>query len=246
MAKKALIAVAAGTAAMAAIAGIVAFAVHYIDSRNTYVWTESEEEEESETTFYRDIPDPTTTTTRETQGRAYYDGGGYKGMDNYYTIQDMSVDEIIAEYENYHDIAHKYNISDLKSFDKELKRPAHTQVDSTGYGLFMFYDLILPDEKIDHIASFNVAGNKSTGAVEFTMKMRIHDPKKVNEIYNAFVNRYSEGSQDSSFYNMMNMFDTGVKIKIDDSHYKIVCYKRVRDKSNNDYYLIHVSEENRK
>jgi len=246
MAKKVLITIAAGTLALAAISGIVALVVHYIDSSNTYEWTESDEDDETETSFYRDIPDTTPTTTRETQGRDYYEGGGYKGMDSYYIIQDLKTEEIIAEYEYYHDIAHKYNVSDLKTFDKELKHKAHTQADSTGNGMFMFYDLILPDEKIDHIASFNVEGNPSTGAVEFTMKMRIHDPNKAMEIYDAFVNRYSEGAQGSKFYNMLNTFDKGVRITVDDSHDWIVCYKKVRDKNNGYYYLIHVSEDFKK
>lgn len=244
MGKKVLICVAAGTAALAVITGIIVLVAHVLNYRSpshSDVW-EDYDDEETKQSYYRDDPDPTPTTPRETQGRAYYEGGGYKGMDSYYIIQDLTTEEIIAEYEYYHDIAHTYDIADLKDFGKELKYPAYTHEDAGGCGLFMFYDLILPDEMIDHIASFNVEGTESTGTVEFTMKMRIHDPDKANEIYNAFVERYSEGAQGSEFYNMLNTFDKGVRITVDDTHDKIVGYKRV--KSNGDcYYLIHVSED---
>lgn len=242
MTRKIWICVAAGTVALAVITGILALVVHtlnYKTSPNTDVW---EEDDETERSYYRDDPDPTPTTPRETQGRDYYEGGGYKGMDSYYIIQDLTTEAIIAEYEYYHDIAHTYNISDLKDFDKELKHPAYTQLDYGGCGLFMFYDLILADEKIDHIESFYVEGNESTGEIEFTMKIRLHDPDKAEEVYNAFVDRYSEGSLGSEYYNMLNTFDKGVRIKVDDSHDWIVGYKRVRSK-NQIFYLIHVSED---
>ena len=247
MDKKVLIGVAAGAVALTATAGIAVLVAHALDykvSSNADVWEEYDEDEEEETkqSFYRDNPDPTPKPTRETQGRDYYEGGGYKGMDSYYIIQDLTTDEIIAEYEYYHDIAHTYDISELKDFDKELKHPAYTYVDASGYGLYMFYDLILPDEMIDHIESFDVEGTESTGAIEFTMKMRIHDPDKAMEIYNAFVDRYSEGSQGSEYYNMLNTFDKGVRIHFDDSHDKIVCYKKIRD-NNDSFYLIYVSED---
>ena len=242
MAKKALICVAAGAVALTVTAGIVAvvaFALNYNTSPKPDVW---DDDDETDRSYYRDDPDPTPVPPRETQGRDYYEGGGYKGMDSYYIIQDMTVDEIIAEYEYYHDIAHTYDIADIKTFDKELKRPAYNNADSSGSGLFMFYDLILPDEKIDHIESFNIDGTESTGAIEFSMKMRIHDPDKAMEIYDAFVERYSEGSQGSEFFNLMNTYNKGVRIKVDDSHDWLVCYKKI--KSDNDYfYLIFVSED---
>lgn len=242
MTKKVLISVAAGAVALTVTAGIfvlVARVLNYKAPSNSDVWEEYDDDEETESSSYRDVP---TTTTRETQGRAYYEGGGYKGMDSYYIIQDMTTEDIIAEYEYYHRIAHTYDVADIKSFDKELKYPAYTNKESSGSSLFMFYDLILPDEKIDHIASFNIEGIESTGAIEFTMKIRIHDPDKAMEVYNAFVNRYSEGAQGSEYYDMLHTFDKGVRIKIDDSHDRIVGYKKVR--SDNDiFYVIHVSED---
>ena len=242
MAKKVWIGIAAGTAALAVIAGTTALVVHTLNyrvSEESDVWDDDEDDEETESSFHQDDP---TTTTRETQGRAYYEGGGYKGMDSYYIIQDLTTEEIIAEYEYYHDIAHTYDIADIKTFDKELKYPAYTNKDSSGSGLYMFYDLIMPDEKIDHIASFNIDGSESSGAIEFTMKIRIHDADKAMEIYNAFVDRYSEGAQGSEYYDMLNTFDKGVRIHVDDSHDWIVGYKKVRS-DNNYYYMIHVSED---
>lgn len=242
MAKKVWIGIAAGTAALAVIAGTTALVVHTLNyrvSEESDVWDDDEDDEETESSFHQDDP---TTTTRETQGRAYYEGGGYKGMDSYYIIQDLTTEEIIAEYEYYHDIAHTYDIADIKTFDKELKYPAYTNKDSSGSGLYMFYDLIMPDEKIDHIASFNIDGSESTGEIEFTMKIRIHDADKAMEIYNSFVDRYSEGSQGSEYYDMLNTFDKGVRIHVDDTHDWIVGYKKVRS-DNNYYYMIHVSED---
>ena len=241
MSKKVLISVAAGTVALAAIAGIAALVIctlNYKAPSRSDVW--DDEDEETERSYFRDDP---TTTTRETQGRDYYEGGGYKGMDSYYIIQDMTVDEIIAEYEYYHDIAHTYDISDLKTFDKELKHPAYTNADASGCGLFMFYDLILPDEKIDHIESFDIEGTGSTGAIEFSMKMRIHDPDKAMEIYNTFVDRYSAGAQGSEYFDLLNTYDKGVRIMVDDTHDWLVGYKKLKNKSNNYYYLIYVSED---
>ena len=69
------------------------------------------------------------------------------------------------------------------------------------------------------------------------------DPDKAMEVYNAFVDRYSEGAQGSEYYNMLNTFDKGVKITVNDSESRIVCYKRIRDDYGNDVYLIHVSED---
>ena len=239
MAKKVWIFVAAGIVAALIITGIVALLVHavnYNPSPRPDVW---EDEDEPESSYYRDDP---TTTTRETQGRDYYENGGYKGMDSYFIIQDMTTEEIIAEYEYYHDLAHTYDITELKDFDKELKHPAHSEPDSSGYGVFMFYDLILPDEKIDHVVSFDAEGTKSTGAIEFSMKMRIHDQDKAMAIYDAFVERYSAGAQGSEFYNMMNTYNKGVRIIVDDTHDWLVCYKKLRD--GDDYYwLIYVSED---
>ena len=242
MAKKVWIGVAAGAVALTVIAGIfvlVARVLNYKAPSNSDVWEEYDDDEETEISSYSDVP---TTTTRETQGRAYYEGGGYKGMDSYYIIQDMTTEDIIAEYEYYHRIAHTYNSSDIKSFDKELKHPAHTNKESSSNSLFMFYDLILPDEKIDHIASFNIDGTESSGAIEFTMKMRIHDRDRALEIYNAFVERYSEGAQGSEYYDMLHTFDKGVRIKVDDSHDWIVGYKKVKS-DNGFFYVIHVSED---
>ena len=245
MAKKVLIGVAAGTIALAAATvGIIALAAHamnYNDSPDVNVW-EDDDDEETESSQYRDNPDPTPTTPRETQGRAYYEGGGYKGLDSYYIIQDLSTDEIIAEYEYYHDIAHTYELDDLKYFDQELKHPCYSQVDSTGYGLYMFYDLIMPDEMVDHIASFNIEGNEKNGSVEFSMKIRIHDPDKANELYNSFVDRYSEGAQGSEYYNMLNTYDKGVKIAVSDTETRIVCFNRLKFEGY-DYYIIYVSED---
>ena len=248
MSKKVLIGIAACTVAIMATAGIFAIVLstlNYKPSSTSDIWEEDDDDDddESERSYYRDDPDPTTTTARETQGRDYYENGGYKGWDKYFIIQDLTVDEIIAEYEYYHDLAHSYDIAELKDFDKELEHPAYSQVDSSGYGVYMFYDAILPDEHIDHVVSFDAEGNESTGAIEFSMKMRIHDSDKAMEIYNAFVDRYSVGAQESKFENLLNMFDQGVRITVDDSHAWLIGYKKVRD--NNEYYwVIYVLEEN--
>ena len=106
----------------------------------------------------------------------------------------------------------------------------------------MFYDLILPDEMVDHIASFNIEGNEKNGSVEFSMKIRIHDPDKANELYNSFVDRYSEGAQGSEYYNMLNTYDKGVKIAVSDTETRIVCFNRLKFEGY-DYYIIYVSED---
>ena len=242
MAKKVWLSIAGGVVALAVVVGIFVLIANVLGYRPSSRVDDTDEEDETERSYYRDETDPTTTTSRETQGRDYYENGGYKGMDNYFIIQDLTTEEIIAEYEYYHDLAHTYDIADLKDFDKELKHPAYSQVDASGYGLYMFYDLILPDEKIDHVVNFDVEGTESTGAIEFSMKLRIHDPHRASEIYNAFIDRYSAGAQGSEPYNMMRTFDKGVRITVDDTHDWLVCYKKVKDKS--DYYwLIYVSED---
>lgn len=246
MAKKVLIGAAAGLVAVSATAGIVVLAVNLLGAKpssRSDVWDEDDDDEEvSQTSYYRENPDPTPTTPRETQGRDYYENGGYKGMDSYFIIQDYTVDEIVAEYEYYHDLAHSYDINDLKNFDQELEHPAYSQVDASGYGVFMFYDLILPDEKIDHVVSFDAEGTESTGAIEFSMKMRIHDQDKAMAIYNTFVDRYSAGAQEIEQYNMLNTYDNGVWITVNEDESRVVCYRKLRD--NGDYYwIIYVSED---
>ena len=244
MKKKAIIVVSASLAALVVLAGIFVLLINVLGSRpssRSDVW--DDDEDETETSFSSEETETPTTTTRETQGRDYYENGGYKGMDNYYIIQDQSVDDIIGIYEYYRDKAHTYEISKLKEFDKELKVPAYSQVDSTGNGIFMFYDQILPDEKIDFVHSFNIEGNESKGTIEFSMKMRIHDRDKAMAIYNGFIDRYSAGSIGTEDYNMMGTFDRGVRIKLSDTESKLVCYKRVRDKYDNYYWLIYVSED---
>ena len=244
MKKKALIVVSASLAALVVLAGIFVLLINVLGSRpssRSDVW--DDDEDETETSFSSEETEIPTTTTRETQGRDYYENGGYKGMDNYYIIQDQSVDDIIGIYEYYRDKAHTYEISKLKEFDKELKVPAYSQVDSTGNGIFMFYDQILPDEKIDFVHSFNIEGNESKGTIEFSMKMRIHDRDKAMAIYNGFIDRYSAGSIGTEDYDMMGTFDRGVRIKLSDTESKLVCYKRVRDKYDNYYWLIYVSED---
>ena len=244
MKKKALIVVSASLAALVVLAGIFVLLINVLGSRpssRSDVW--DDDEDETETSFSSEETEIPTTTTRETQGRDYYENGGYKGMDNYYIIQDQSVDDIIGIYEYYRDKAHTYEISKLKEFDKELKVPAYSQVDSTGNGIFMFYDQILPDEKIDCVHSFNIEGNESKGTIEFSMKMRIHDRDKAMAIYNGFIDRYSAGSIGTEDYDMMGTFDRGVRIKLSDTESKLVCYKRVRDKYDNYYWLIYVSED---
>ncbi len=244
MKKKALIVVSASLAALVVLAGIFVLLINVLGGRPTSrsdVW--DDDEDETETSFSSEETEIPTTTTRETQGRDYYENGGYKGMDNYYIIQDQSVDDIIGIYEYYRDKAHTYEISKLKEFDKELKVPAYSQVDSTGNGIFMFYDQILPDEKIDFVHSFNIEGNESKGTIEFSMKMRIHDRDKAMAIYNGFIDRYSAGSIGTEDYDMMGTFDRGVRIKLSETESKLVCYKRVRDKYDNYYWLIYVSED---
>ena len=244
MKKKALIVVSASLAALVVLAGIFVLLINVLGNRpssRSDVW--DDDEDETETSFSSEETEIPTTTTRETQGRDYYENGGYKGMDNYYIIQDQSVEDIIGIYEYYRDKAHTYEISKLKEFDKELKVPAYSQVDSTGNGIFMFYDQILPDEKIDFVHSFNIEGNESKGTIEFSMKMRIHDRDKAMAIYNGFIDRYSAGSIGTEDYDMMGTFDRGVRIKLSDTESKLVCYKRVRDKYDNYYWLIYVSED---
>lgn len=244
MKKKALIVVSASLAALVVLAGIFVLLINVLGGRpasRSDVW--DDDDDETETSFSSEETEIPTTTTRETQGRDYYENGGYKGMDNYYIIQDQSVDDIIGIYEYYRDKAHTYEISKLKEFDKELKVPAYSQVDSTGNGIFMFYDQILPDEKIDFVHSFNIEGNESKGTIEFSMKMRIHDRDKAMAIYNGFIDRYSAGSIGTEDYDMMGTFDRGVRIKLSDTESKLVCYKRVRDKYDNYYWLIYVSED---
>ena len=234
------IGVAAGITAVAVIAGIFMLVANVLGgkpSSRTDVW----DDDDTESSYYRENPEGTT-TTRETQGRDYYENGGYKGMDSYYIIQDLSTDEIIAVYEYYNDLAHTYEISELKDFDKELEHPAHSQIDARGNGVFMFYDLIMPDEHIDHVVSFDAEGDDYHGTIAFSMKIRIHDEDKAMEIYNTFVDRYSEGSQGSEFYNMLKTYDKGVRITVNDSESRTVCYKKC--KSNGYYYwLIYVSED---
>ena len=246
MKKKALVGfIAAGAAMVVVLTGLIILLANVLGGRPSSsrrdVWNDDETETETELSSEEtEIP---TTTTRETQGRDYYENGGYKGMDSYYIIQDLTTDEIIGIYEYYRDIAHTYEISKLKEFDKELKVKGYSQVDSTGNGVYMFYDQILPDEKIDFVVSFNVEGTESTGAIEFAMKMRIHDRDKAMSIYNGFIDRYSAGAVGSEDYDMMGTFDRGVRIKISDTESKLVCYKRVRDKYDNYYWLIYVSED---
>ena len=243
MNKKVLIGIiVAGAVALVATAGIVTFVAITLDhkpSSRSDIWDDDEDDDDIESSFSQEYP---TTTTRETQGRDYYENGGFKGWDSYYIIQDLSADEIIGVYEYYHDLAHSYNIEELKDFDKELEYPAYSQVDASGYGVFMFYDLILADEKIDHVESFDAEGSQSHGTIEFSMKIRIHDEDRALEIYNAFVDRYSEGAQGTEFYDMMNTFDQGVRITVDDTHDWLVCYKKVRSEDNY-YWLIYVSED---
>ena len=73
--------------------------------------------------------------------------------------------------------------------------------------------------------------------------MRIHDRDKAMSIYNGFIDRYSAGAVGTEDYDMMGTFDRGVRIKISDTESKLVCYKRVRDKYDNYYWLIYVSED---
>ena len=248
MNKKVLAGIGAGLAALIITAGVVVLVVktiNYNPAPTTDVWDDDDDDETESSSAYRDNPDPTPKPTRETQGRDYYENGGYNGMDSYYIIQDLTTEEIIAEYEYYHDIAHTYDINDLKYFDKELKHPCYTYEDVSGLGLYMFYDLIMPDEKVDHIQCFNVEGDESTGGIEFTMKIRIHDGDKAMEIYNAFVDKYSVGAQGYEYYNMLNTYDTGVWITVDDWESRIVCYKKMRDDNGEYYWLIYVAEEYR-
>ena len=245
MNKKVLIGlIAAGAAIIVALAGIavfIAYTLNYKPTSRHDVWDDDDDEGVAATSsFYQEDP---TTTTRETQGRDYYENGGFKGWDNYYIIQDLTTEEIIGVYEYYHDLAHSYDINDLKDFDKELEYPAYSQVDASGLGVYMFYDLILPDEHIDHVVCFDAEGTGSTGAIEFSMKIRIHDEEKAMEIYNTFVERYSEGAIGSEYYDLMNTYDEGLRITVDESHDWHICYKKCRD-GDNYYWLISVSEDN--
>ena len=243
MNKKAVIGfITADAVALVVITGIFVVLAKTIGGRPSSgrdVW----DDEEDETTFYSRETEDETFETRETQGRDYYENGGYKGWDKYYIIQDLTVEEIIGIYEHYRDLAHSYDINDIKNFDRELEHEANSQIDVSGFGVFMFYDLILPDEKIDHVESFDAEGTESTGAIEFSMKIRIHDQDKAMEIYNTFVERYSEGAQESEFYNMMNTYNKGVWITVDDSESRIVCYKKLKDSYGNYYWIIFVSED---
>lgn len=243
MNKKVLIGFGATVAAVAVIAGIFVLIVNVLGARPSSrndVWADDDETESS--SYSEETEPPTTTTTRETQGRDYYENGGYKGMDSYYIIQDLSVDEIIAIYEYYRDLAHKYDVDKIKDFDKELKYPAHSQVDSSGKGVFMFYDQILADEKIDHVVSFDAEG-ESNGAIEFSMKIRIHDHDKAMKIYDTFIERYSAGAIGTEPYDMLKTFSKGVKIKVSDKESRMVCYKQMRDDYGNYVWLIYVSED---
>jgi len=240
MNKKVLISAVAGVVVAAAMIVIVFLVVNGLRDKPQTATTVTEEDE---TSYYREETEIPTTTTRETQGRDYYENGGFKGWDNYYIIQDLTVDDIVAVYEHYHDLAHSYDFNELKYFDRELDHPAYSQIDASDFGVYMFYDQILADEKIDHVESFNVIGNESDKTVEFSMKIKINDQDKAMEIYDTFVERYSAGAQSTEFYNMMNTFNTGIRIKVDDTHDWLVCYKKIRDKYDNTYWLIYVSED---
>lgn len=241
MSKKVVISAVAGVVAAAAMLVIVILVVNGLREKPASGTTVTEDEEEN--SYYREETEIPTTTTRETQGRDYYENGGFKGWDKYYIIQDLTVDDIIAVYEHYHDLAHSYDLNELKYFDRKLDHPCYSQIDASDLGVFMFYDLILPDEKIDHVESFNVIGTESNGTTEFSMKIRIHDQDKAMEIYDSFIERYSVGAQGSEFYDMLNTFDKGVRITVDDTHDWLVCYKKLRDKYDCTYWLIYVSED---
>ena len=240
MSKKVWISAVAGVVVAAAMLVIVILVVKGLRDKPS---SRTEATDDTESSYYREETEEPETTTRETQGRDYYENGGYKGWDNYYIIHDLTTEDIIAMYEHYHDLAHTYELTELKNFDKELDHPCYSQVDVSGLGVYMFYDQILPDEKIDYVESFNVIGSESNGGIEFSMKIKIHDADKAMEIYDSFVERYSAGAQGSEFYNMLNTFDKGVRITVDESHDWLVCYKKLRDKYDCTYWIIYVSED---
>ena len=66
---------------------------------------------------------------------------------------------------------------------------------------------------------------------------------KAMAVYNGFIDRYSSGAIGTEDYDMMGTFDRGVRIKLSDFESKLVAYKRVRDKYDNYYWLIYVSED---
>ena len=164
MNKKVLISAVAGVVAAGAMLVVVILVVNGLREKPSSMTSSTEDETES--SYYREETEIPTTTTRETQGRDYYENGGFKGWDKYYIIQDLTVDDIIAVYEHYHDLAHSYDLNELKYFDRELDHPCYSQIDASDLGVFMFYDLILPDEKIDHVESFNVIGTESVGTYQ--------------------------------------------------------------------------------
>ena len=180
-------------------------------------------------------------TARETYGREFFENGGFDGEEKYYLIQDLSAEEIVGVYEHYRVISHGYEIKDLVNFDRELEYPADCQPDGGGEGLFMCYDGILPHEKLDHITSFSVSGYSLTNHIEFTMQFNIHDPDKVQEIVDAFVEYYGDGALEIKEYNLNGMYDSGYWITYDDDQDYIVCYSECEFEGNY-YYAFWFSE----
>ena len=164
-------------------------------------------------------------TTRETHGREYFENGGYEGEDHYYIIEDLSAEEIVGVYEHYRVISHGYEIKNLPNFGKELEYPADCDPDSDGEGLFMCYDGILPGEKLDHVTSFSASGYSFTNHIEFTMQFRIHDPEKVQEIVDAFVEYYGDGALEIKEYDLSGGYDAGYWITCEDDQDYIICYR---------------------
>ena len=93
MNKKVVIACVAGFAAAAAvITGIIVLIVNVLGYRSSSVNDVPDDDYDKESSYYRDDPEPVATTTRETQGRDYYENGGFKGWDNYFIIQDLTTE----------------------------------------------------------------------------------------------------------------------------------------------------------
>ncbi len=177
--------------------------------------------------------------TNGTEGRKYYEEGGYDGEECFYLVDNMTPEEIVELYAYYRDTVDELGLDCKdKLRDYLLVEPEDYYIDSTG-DLFISYSPVL-DDPIDYVDNIYISEN-AFKRVECNIEINFYDFDRVKAVMEAFKDYYAVDGAEAEDYDCAGYYEGGYEIELGGFHNVSIGYQ-THEFDGTTYYSIQILE----
>lgn len=209
------------------------------DDRGRSERTEDKDEDDDDRHGRNRNSDDDEEETDGTEGRKYYEEGGYDGEECYYLVDNMTPEEIVELYAYYRDTVDELGLDCQDKFRGYLLvEPEDYNAEDSG-DIFISYSPVL-DDPIDYIENIFITETVFK-EVECNMEIDFYDLDRVKAVMEAFKDYYAVNGAEAEEYDCEGYYDGGYEIELGGFHNVCIVYRTYEFESRT-YYAVTILE----